>query len=86
MDLSSQVVPLYEVINPIGSDCGQGIFDKYLLPHLHQPLVDGINIHSELLLIRSNLVMNTIREISNEDEELKLLKKIFLFKLKKNQN
>lgn len=87
LDLSSQVVPLYGVINPIGSDCGQGIFDKYLFPHLHQPLVDGINIHSELSLIRSNLVMNTILEISNEDEELKLLKKKKnLFKLKKNQN
>lgn len=73
LGLSVRVGSLYEPINPIGNasylnGCGQGIFNKELLPQLLQGTIDAFNIHSELSLIDNKIIPDTTREIPDVDE------------------
>ena len=73
IELPARVGSLYESINPIdnssyGCGCGQGIFNKELLPQLLQSTVDSYNIHSELSLIDNEILPDTTREINDNPQ------------------
>lgn len=74
LELSVRVGSLYESINPIGNSayscgCGQGIFNKELLPQLLQEVIDSYNIHSELSLIDNKIIPDTTREINDQEND-----------------